>query len=158
MTTALIVDEAQNLEWESALRRSACWGNLEKPAVARCADSIGGDSRSWTGETGRSRLPFRGLKQRNSHCAAPCIRFQEKRDHRYNHMRPGQARKNGKGRPDGFLDGTAFRDTLPPQGIPRVINAFADNRLLTAHAISYSGRDEGSPTLEFLDEEVRRRS
>jgi general secretion pathway protein A len=139
MTTALIVDEAQNLEWE-VLEEIRLLGNLENPRGKMLQIVLAGQPEL---DRRLDAPDYRQLKQR---IALRCTLhpLQENETVEYIISRLAKA---------GMKDQTVFSPELlseihyRTQGIPRVINAICDNLLLTAFA-----SETKVATLEFLDE------
>src|SRR5258708_837118 len=139
VTTALIVDEAQNLEWE-VLEEIRLLGNLETPRGKMLQIVLAGQP-----ELDRTfdAPHYRQLKQR---IALRCTLYplQENETIEYIISRLAKA---------GMEEQTVFSPQLlseihyRTQGIPRVINAICDNLLLTAFA-----SETKVATMEFLDE------
>jgi general secretion pathway protein A len=139
MTTALIIDEAQNLEWE-VLEEIRLLGNLENPRGKMLQIVLAGQPEL---DRRLDAPDYRQLKQR---IALRCTLhpLQENETIEYIISRLAKA---------GMKDQTVFSPELlseihyRTQGIPRVINAICDNLLLTAFA-----SETKVATLEFLDE------
>src|SRR5438093_891903 len=138
-TTALIVDEAQNLDWD-VLEEIRLLGNLENPRGKLLQIILAGQPEL---DRKLDAPDYRQLKQR---VALRCTLtpFQESETIEYINYRLAKA-------------GMAEQTVLPPdllseihyraQGIPRVINAVCDNLLLTAFA-----SESKVATMEYLDE------
>jgi general secretion pathway protein A len=138
-TTALIIDEAQNLDWE-VLEEVRLLGNLENPRGKLLQIILAGQPEL---DRKLDAPDYRQLKQR---IALRCslFPFQEHETVEYIQSRLAKA-------------GMAEQNVFPPellseihyrtQGIPRVINAVCDNLLLTAFA-----SETKVATMEFLDE------
>lgn len=138
-TTALIVDEAQNLDWE-VLEEIRLLGNLENPRGKLLQIVLAGQPEL---DRKLDAPDYRQLKQR---VALRCslYPFQEAETIEYINSRLAKA-------------GMTEQTVLPPellseihyrtQGIPRVINAVCDNLLLTAFA-----SETKVATMEFLEE------
>jgi general secretion pathway protein A len=141
-TTALIVDEAQNLEWE-VLEEIRLLGNLENRRGKMMQIVLSGQPEL---DTRIEAKEFRQLKQR---IALRCrLRpFSAEETAEYVASRLTRA---------GLRDQTVFAaDVLDEihrrtQGIPRLINLVCDNMLLTAFAL-----ETRTATLEMLDEVSR---
>jgi general secretion pathway protein A len=137
--TALIVDEAQNLDWE-VLEEIRLLGNLENPRGKLLQIVLAGQPEL---DRKLDAPDYRQLKQR---VALRCTLypFQENETIEYVHSRLAKA---------GMAEQTVFSPELlseihyRAQGIPRVINAVCDNLLLTAFA-----SETKAVTTEFLDE------
>jgi len=138
-TTALIVDEAQNLDWE-VLEEVRLLGNLESPRGKMLQIVLAGQPEL---DRKLDAPDYRQLKQR---VALRCTLypFQETETIEYITTRLAKA---------GMEDQTVFPPDLlseihyRTQGIPRVINAVCDNLMLTAFA-----SETKVATQEFLDE------
>ena len=138
-TTALIVDEAQNLEWE-VLEEIRMLGNLENRRGKLLQVVLAGQPEL---DRKLEAPDYRQLKQR---IALRCSLnpFQESDTVDYIQWRMAKA---------GMPDQTLFpREILAEvhyrsQGIPRIINAVCDNLLLTAFA-----GESKVVTMEFLEE------
>jgi len=138
-TTALIIDEAQNLDWE-VLEEIRLLGNLENPRGKLLQIILSGQPEL---DRKLDAPDYRQLKQR---VALRCTLspFQENETIAYIGSRLAKA---------GMTEQTVFPPELlseihyRTQGIPRVINAVCDNLLLTAFAL-----ETKVATMEFLDE------
>lgn len=138
-TTALIVDEAQNLDWE-VLEEIRLLGNLENPRGKLLQIVLAGQPEL---DRKLDAPDYRQLKQR---VALRCtlFPFQERETVEYITSRLAKA---------GMTEQTVFTPELlseihyRTQGIPRVINAVCDNLLLTAFA-----SETKQANMEFLDE------
>jgi general secretion pathway protein A len=138
-TTALIIDEAQNLDWE-VLEEIRLLGNLESPRGKMLQIVLAGQPEL---DRTLDAPDYRQLKQR---IALRCNLhpLQENETIEYIISRLAKA---------GMQDQTVFSPELlseihyRTQGIPRVINAICDNLLLTAFA-----SETKVATTEFLDE------
>jgi len=138
-TTALIIDEAQNLDWE-VLEEIRLLGNLENPRGKLLQIILSGQPEL---ERKLDAPDYRQLKQR---VALRCTLspFQENETIAYIGSRLAKA---------GMAEQTVFPPELlseihyRTQGIPRVINAVCDNLLLTAFAL-----ETKVATMEFLEE------
>jgi general secretion pathway protein A len=138
-TTALIVDEAQNLDWE-VLEEIRLLGNLETPRGKLLQIVLAGQPEL---DRKLDAPDYRQLKQR---VALRCslYPFAETETIEYITSRLAKA---------GMPDQTVFSPELlseihyRTQGIPRIINAVCDNLLLTAFA-----SESKVATLEYLDE------
>ncbi|HWQ53823.1 MAG TPA: AAA family ATPase [Bryobacteraceae bacterium] len=138
-TTVLIVDEAQNLEWD-VLEEIRLLGNLENRAGKMLQIVLAGQPEL---DRKLEAPEFRQLKQRIAlRCAlAPLSRGETAQyiDSRLAHA--------------GLSEQTVFAVRLlteihtRTQGIPRLINAVCDNLLLTAFAV-----ESRVATMEMLDE------
>lgn len=139
-TTALIVDEAHNLDWE-VLEEIRLLGNLENPRSGKLIQTILAGQPELKRKLDAPDL--RQLKQRIVlRCCLKPFREQESRE--YIELRLGKA---------GVSDQTIFSPEmiaeihLRSQGIPRVINTLCDNLLLTCFAM-----ETRVATLVMLDE------
>jgi general secretion pathway protein A len=138
-TTALIVDEAQNLDWE-VLEEIRLLGNLENPRGKMLQIILAGQPEL---DRRLDAPDYRQLKQR---IALRCTLhpLQENETVEYIITRLARA---------GMEEQTVFSPELlseihyRTQGIPRVINAICDNLMLTAFA-----SETKVATMEFLDE------
>ncbi len=138
-TTALIIDEAQNLDWE-VLEEIRLLGNLENPRGKLLQIILSGQPEL---DRKLDAPDYRQLKQR---VALRCTLspFQENETIAYIGSRLAKA---------GMAEQTVFPPELlseihyRTQGIPRVINAVCDNLLLTAFAL-----ETKVATMEFLEE------
>src|SRR5438876_7799057 len=138
-TTALIIDEAQNLDWE-VLEEIRLLGNLENPRGKLLQIVLAGQPEL---DRKLDAPDYRQLKQR---VALRCslYPFTEMETIEYINSRLAKA---------GMSEQTVFPPDLlseihyRTQGIPRVINAVCDNLLLTAFA-----SETKAATMEFLDE------
>jgi general secretion pathway protein A len=138
-TTTLIVDEAQNLDWE-VLEEIRLLGNLENPRGKLLQIVLAGQPEL---DRKLDAPDYRQLKQR---IALRCTLhpFAEHETIEYINTRLAKA---------GMAEQTVFPPDLlseihyRTQGIPRVINAVCDNLLLTAFA-----SETKAATLEFLEE------
>jgi len=138
-TTALIVDEAQNLDWE-ILEEIRLLGNLETPRGKLLQIILAGQPEL---DRKLDAPDYRQLKQR---VALRCSLYPFKEDEtiEYIHTRLAKA---------GMKEQTVFPPELlseihyRTQGIPRVINAVCDNVMLTAFA-----SETKVATMDFLDE------
>jgi general secretion pathway protein A len=138
-TTALIVDEAQNLDWE-VLEEIRLLGNLENPRGKMLQIVLAGQPEL---DRRLDAPDYRQLKQRVAlRCSLHPLQEQETIE--YITSRLAKA---------GMEDQAVFSSELlseihyRTQGIPRVINAICDNLLLTAFA-----SETKVATMEFLDE------
>jgi general secretion pathway protein A len=139
LTTALIIDEAQNLEWE-VLEEIRLLGNLETPRGKLLQIVLAGQPEL---DRKLDAPDYRQLKQR---VALRCTLypFEEPETSAYIHYRLAKA---------GMLQQNVFTPDLiseihyRSQGIPRIINAVCDNLLLTAFA-----SESKVVTSEYLDE------
>ncbi|MGE5567517.1 MAG: ExeA family protein [Rhodospirillales bacterium] len=138
-TTALILDEAHNLEWD-VLEEVRLLGNLENRRGKLLQIVLAGQP-----EFDR-KLDAPGLRQLKQRIALRCMLrpFREAETLEYIQTRMAKA---------GMPDQTVFPPALiaeihlRAQGIPRLINAICDNLLLTAFAM-----ESKTATLEMLDE------
>jgi general secretion pathway protein A len=138
-TTALILDEAHNLEWD-VLEEVRLLGNLENRRGKLLQIVLAGQP-----EFDR-KLDAPSLRQLKQRIALRCMLqpFEEAETIAYISTRLGRA---------GMTEQTVFPPALLPeihlraQGIPRVINAICDNLLLTAFAL-----ESKVAKLEMLDE------
>jgi general secretion pathway protein A len=137
--TALIIDEAQNLDWD-VLEEIRLLGNLENPRGKLLQIILSGQPEL---ERKLDAPDYRQLKQR---VALRCTLhpFAEAETIAYINSRLAKA---------GMTPQTVFPEDLlveihyRTQGIPRVINAVCDNLLLTAFA-----SETKVATLDFLEE------
>jgi general secretion pathway protein A len=138
-TTALIIDEAHNLEWD-VLEEVRLLGNLENRRGKLLQIVLAGQP-----EFDR-KLDAPSLRQLKQRIALRCMLqpFEESETLEYISVRLNRA---------GMSEQTIFPPALlseihvRAQGIPRVINAICDNLLLTAFAL-----ESRVATLEMLDE------
>jgi general secretion pathway protein A len=139
VTTALIVDEAQNLEWE-VLEEIRLLGNLETPRGKMLQIVLAGQPEL---DRRLDAPDYRQLKQR---IALRCTLYPLKENETIEYIVSRLAKA-------GMEEQTVFSPELlseihyRTQGIPRVINAICDNLLLTAFA-----SETKVATIEFLDE------
>lgn len=126
-TTVLIVDEAQNLEWE-VLEEIRLLGNLENRRGKMLQILLAGQPEL---DRKLEAPDFRQLKQRVAlRCVLRTFELEETLDYvQYRLTRAGM--KEQTVFPPEILREIHFRT----QGIPRVINAMCDNLLLTAFAL-----------------------
>jgi len=139
-TTVLIVDESQNLSWE-VLEEIRLLGNLENRAGKLIQIIMAGQPEF---DRVLDDPTYRQLKQR---VALRCTLkpFEEADTARYIYSRLGKA---GHEEPQLlFPEAVVAEIHVRTQGIPRIINAVADNLLLCAFAMS-----QKVVTLEMLDE------
>ncbi|HTM49685.1 MAG TPA: AAA family ATPase [Bryobacteraceae bacterium] len=138
-TTALIVDEAQNLDWE-ILEEIRLLGNLENPRGKLLQIILAGQPEL---DRKLDAPDYRQLKQR---VALRCSLYPFKEHETIEYICSRLAKA-------GMAEQTVFPPELlseihyRTQGIPRVINAVCDNLLLTAFA-----SETKVATLEFLEE------
>jgi len=138
-TTALIIDEAHNLEWD-VLEEVRLLSNLENRRCKLLQIVLAGQP-----EFDR-KLDAPSLRQLKQRIALRCMLqpFQEVESLEYVATRLAKA---------GMPEQTVFAPALlleihaRSQGIPRVINAICDNLLLTAFAL-----ESKAATLEMLEE------
>jgi general secretion pathway protein A len=138
-TTALILDEAHNLEWD-VLEEVRLLGNLENRRGKLLQIVLAGQP-----EFDR-KLDAPSLRQLKQRIALRCLLkpFREAETYEYISTRLAKA---------GMPDQTVFPPEviseihLRAQGIPRLINAICDNLLLTAFAM-----ESKTTTREMLDE------
>jgi general secretion pathway protein A len=141
-TTALIVDEAQNLEW-AVLEEIRMLGNLENRRGKMLQIVLAGQPEL---DSKLEQPQYRQLKQR---VALRC------------HLRPFNAAETAEYIATrlaraGMREQTVFRGELlseihrRTQGIPRLINGVCDNLLLTAFAM-----EQRQATVSMLDEVTR---
>jgi general secretion pathway protein A len=138
-TTALIIDEAQNLDWE-VLEEIRLLGNLENPRGKLLQIVLAGQPEL---DRKLDAPDYRQLKQR---IALRCslTPFGETETIEYITSRLAKA---------GMVEQTVFPPELlseihyRTQGIPRIINAVCDNLLLTAFA-----SESKVVTMDYLDE------
>ena len=138
-TTALIVDEAQNLEWE-VLEEIRLLGNLENRRGKLLQIILAGQPEL---DRKLEAPEFRQLKQRIAlRCALAPLSPRETAD--YIACRLSRA---------GMAEQTVFPPLLMAEihrrtmGIPRLVNAICDNLLLTAFAM-----ESRVASVEMLDE------
>ncbi|MBK9166642.1 MAG: AAA family ATPase [Bryobacterales bacterium] len=137
--TALIVDEAQNLDW-NVLEEIRLLGNLENRRGKLLQIVLAGQPEL---DRKLDAPDFRQLKQRIAlRCSLSPFREDETAE--YINVRLEKA-----GMPDQqvFPPDVVAEIHFRSQGIPRVINAICDNLLLTAFAA-----ETKVATMEFLDE------
>lgn len=139
-TTALIVDEAHNLEWD-VLEEIRLLGNLENPRVGKLLQIVIAGQPELDRKLDAPNL--RQLKQRIVlRCGLAPFEFEDTSEYIGARLRKA-----------GMPDQTVFPPELlaeihvRSQGIPRVINALCDNLLLTAFAL-----EQKSCKVEMLDE------
>jgi general secretion pathway protein A len=138
-TTALIVDEAQNLDWE-ILEEIRLLGNLETPRGKLLQIILAGQPEL---DRKLDAPDYRQLKQR---VALRCSLYPFKENETIEYIESRLAKA-------GMEEQTVFPPELlseihyRTQGIPRVINAVCDNVMLTAFA-----SETKVATTEFLDE------
>ena len=138
-TTVLIVDEAQNLDW-NVLEEIRLLGNLENRRGKLLQIVIAGQQEL---DRKLDAPEFRQLKQRISlRCALRGFELGETVAYVNSRMARAGLRDQ-KVIPPPLLEELHYR----AQGIPRVINAICDNLLLTAFAM-----ESRIATLEMLDE------
>ena len=137
--TALIVDEAQNLDWE-VLEEIRLLGNLENPRGKLLQIVLAGQPEL---DRKLDAPDYRQLKQR---VALRCslYPFQESETIEYITSRLAKA---GMAEQSVFSPEILSEVHYRTQGIPRVINAVCDNLLLTAFA-----SETKVASMEFLDE------
>jgi general secretion pathway protein A len=137
--TALIVDEAQNLDWE-VLEEIRLLGNLENPRGKLLQIVLAGQPEL---DRKLDAPDYRQLKQR---VALRCslYPFQEGETIEYITSRLAKA---GMAEQSVFSPEILSEVHYRTQGIPRVINAVCDNLLLTAFA-----SETKVASMEFLDE------
>jgi general secretion pathway protein A len=139
-TTALIVDEAHNLEWD-VLEEIRLLGNLENPRLGKLLQII-----------------LAGQPELDRKLDAPDLRQLKQRIVLRCNLKPFRAQEtieyiNARLAKAGMPDQAVISDELMSelhvrsQGIPRVINALCDNLLLTAFAV-----ESKETTLEMLEE------
>ena len=138
-TTALILDEAHNLEWD-VLEEVRLLGNLESRHGKLLQIVLAGQP-----EFDR-KLDAPSLRQLKQRIALRCMLkpFQEAETSEYIATRLGKA---GMSQQTVFPSEMIAEIHLRSQGIPRLINAICDNLLLTAFAM-----ESKQATLEMLDE------
>jgi len=141
-TTALIVDEAQNLEW-SVLEEIRLLGNLENRRGKMMQIILSGQPEL------EKRLEAQELRQLKQRIALRC------------RLRPFNSSETieyvaSRLRRAGVADQTVFSDKVlleihkRTQGIPRLINLVCDNMMLTAFAM-----ESRHTTIDMLDEVSR---
>lgn len=138
-TTALIIDEAHNLEWD-VLEEIRLLGNLENRRGKLLQIVLAGQP-----EFDR-KLDAPTLRQLKQRIALRCLLnpFRETETVEYINTRLARAGMNEQ---TVFPPELISEIHLRSQGIPRVINAICDNLLLTAFAM-----ESKVATLEMLDE------
>jgi general secretion pathway protein A len=138
-TTALIVDEAHNLDWE-VLEEIRLLGNMENRRGKLLQIVLAGQQEL---DRKLEAPEYRQLKQRIAlRCALQGFSPEETITYISSRMsRAGLAKQQII--PPNILEEIHFRS----QGIPRLINAICDNALLTAFAL-----ESKTVTLEMLDE------
>jgi len=141
-TTALIVDEAQNLEWE-VLEEIRLLGNLENRRGKMMQIILSGQPEL---DVRLEAKEFRQLKQRIAlRCRLKAFSSEETMEYVATRLRRA-----------GLRDQTVFPDKvlreihLRTQGIPRLINLVCDNLMLTAFAM-----ESRVATLGMLEEVSR---
>lgn len=139
-TTVLIVDEAQNLEWD-VLEEIRLLGNLENPRLGKLLQIVLAGQPELDRKLDAPNL--RQLKQRIVlRCGLAPFQLSEAFEYITSRLRKA-----------GMPDQTVFPDEvikelhLRSQGIPRLINAVCDNLLLTCFAL-----ERKVSTIEMLDE------
>ncbi len=138
-TTALIVDEAQNLDWE-ILEEIRLLGNLETPRGKLLQIILSGQPEL---DRKLDAPDYRQLKQR---VALRCSLYPFKENETIEYIESRLAKA-------GMAEQTVFPPELlseihyRTQGIPRVINAVCDNVMLTAFA-----SETKVATMEYLEE------
>lgn len=126
-TTALIVDEAHNLDWD-VLEEIRLLGNLENRRGKMLQILLAGQPEL---DRKLEAPEFRQLKQRIAlRCVLEPFQLDETLDYIQSRMTRAGLPDQGTFPPD-ILREIHFRT----QGIPRVINAMCDNLLLTAFAL-----------------------
>jgi general secretion pathway protein A len=141
-TTALIVDEAQNLDWE-VLEEIRLLGNLENRRGKMMQIILSGQPEL---EKRLEDQQMRQLKQRIAlRCKLKPFRSEETAEYVASRLRRA-----------GMREQTVFSDSLlleihqRTQGIPRLINLVCDNLMLTSFAL-----ESRVATVEMLDEVSR---
>lgn len=138
-TTALIVDEAHNLDWD-VLEEIRLLGNLENRRGKLLQIVIAGQQEL---DTKLERPEYRQLKQRISlRCSLHGFDLQDVEDYIDSRMTKAGIRNQNIFPPDVIAE-----IYVRSQGIPRLINAICDNLLLTAFAM-----ESKLATLEMLNE------
>jgi general secretion pathway protein A len=138
-TTALIVDEAHNLDWD-VLEEIRLLGNLESRRGKLLQIIIAGQQEL---DAKLERAEYRQLKQRISlRCALRGFALSETEDYIDSRMARAGIRQQKIFSPE-IVREIHSRS----QGIPRLINAISDNLLLTAFAMECK-----TATLEMLNE------
>ncbi len=138
-STALIVDEAHNLDWD-VLEEIRLLGNLENRAGKLLQVVLAGQPEL---EAKLERPEFRPLTQRVAlRCVLRGFALDETRDYIDSRMM-----KAGMPRQTILPAKLVTEIHRRSQGIPRLINAVCDNLLLTAFAM-----ESKTATLEMLDE------
>ncbi|MDZ7636692.1 MAG: AAA family ATPase [Bryobacterales bacterium] len=139
-TTVLIVDESQNLSWE-VLEEIRLLGNLENRAGKLIQIVMAGQPEF---DRILDDPTYRQLKQRVAlRCTLKPFEEAETQQYIYSRLATAGCMEPAMLIPDIVVSEVHVRT----QGIPRIINAVADNLLLTAFAMS-----EKRVTLEMLDE------
>ena len=137
--TVLLVDEAQNLEWE-VLEEIRLLGNLENRRGKLMQIIIAGQQEL---DRKLEAPEYRQLKQRVAlRCVLKPLETQDSIDY-INSRLSIAGMKDQEVFPSGLLAEIHYRS----QGIPRLINAICDNLLLTAFAM-----ESKVATMEMLDE------
>lgn len=138
-TTALIIDEAHNLDWD-VLEEIRLLGNLENRRGKLLQIVLAGQQEL---DAKLERPEYRQLKQRISlRCILHGFDRQDVED--YIHSRMARAGIRDQTIIPADLIGEIYRRS---QGIPRLINAICDNLLLTAFAM-----ESKVATLDMLNE------
>jgi general secretion pathway protein A len=139
LTTALIVDEAHNLEWD-VLEEIRLLGNLENRKGKLLQIVLAGQQEL---DAKLDAPEFRQLKQRIAlRCALRAFQPDETRAYVNTRMACAGLQEQTVLSP-GLIDEIHLRS----QGIPRLINTICDNLLLTAFAM-----ESRTATVEMLDE------
>ena len=141
-TTALIVDEAQNLEWE-VLEEIRMLGNLENRRGKMIQVILSGQPEL---ERKLDEQSYRQLKQRiGLRCRLRALNATETSEYISTRLKRSGMREQKVFPPDVLVE--MHKRT---QGIPRLINLVSDNLLLTAFAM-----ESKQATIEMLDEVTR---
>ena len=139
LTTALLVDEAQNLDW-NVLEEIRLLGNLENRAGKLLQIVLAGQPEL---DRKLDAPDFRQLKQRVAlRCGIQPFQESDAVDYINSRLEKAGMPDQGVFPPD-ILSEIHYRS----QGIPRIINAICDNLLLTCFAA-----ETKVATMEFLDE------
>jgi general secretion pathway protein A len=139
-TTVLIVDEAQNLEWD-VLEEIRLLGNLENPKLGKLLQIVLAGQPELDRKLDAPNL--RQLKQRIVlRCSLAPFRFEDTAAYIESRLK-----KAGMDEQQVFSQDVLREIHYRSQGIPRLINAVCDNLLLTCFAL-----ERRSATLEMIEE------
>jgi len=138
-TTALIIDEAQNLDWD-VLEEIRLLGNLESRRGKLLQIVLAGQP-----ELDR-KLDAPNLRQLKQRIVLRCT-LQPFREHETNEYIASRLEKAGMAQQSVFPPEVLAELYVRSQGIPRVINAICDNLLLTSFAL-----ESRVCSIEMLDE------